>query len=74
MTKKHFEAIAAIIKARHEVYEDALNNLLAAGFDEGYYSGGDDEVSTMANRLADYFASENPRFDRDHFLAACGVA
>lgn len=27
----------------------------------------------IANALADYFASDNPRFDRVRFLEACGV-
>ncbi len=27
----------------------------------------------MAEKLADYFASDNPRFDRERFLTACGV-
>lgn len=31
-------------------------------------------VQFVANDLADYFATENPRFDRARFLAACEVA
>jgi len=27
----------------------------------------------VALNMADYFASENPRFKRDEFLTACGV-
>ena len=27
----------------------------------------------IANEFADYFAKDNPRFDRDKFLSACGV-
>lgn len=55
MTKKHFEAIAAILSEVHEDYRF------------------DGAVDAVANRLSDYFKSENSRFDRDRFLAACGV-
>jgi hypothetical protein len=27
----------------------------------------------IAKDLADYFAAENPKFDRERFLAACGI-
>jgi hypothetical protein len=72
MTKKHFEAIARIIKANMDhakTWDDA-----AAGFDEGYGVGFGMGAQTVADDLADYFAKENPRFDRDRFLKACGVA
>ena len=35
--------------------------------------GDADTVRWVATRMADYFASENPRFDREKFLTACGV-
>jgi stalled ribosome rescue protein Dom34 len=27
----------------------------------------------LSKELADYFAKDNPNFDRDKFLAACGI-
>ena len=30
-------------------------------------------VREIANEFADLFADENPRFDRERFLAACGL-
>lgn len=39
-----------------------------------YYS--DETTSTcraIAYDLADYFATENPKFQRDKFLTACGI-
>lgn len=27
----------------------------------------------ISNDLADYFATQNPRFDRERFFAACGL-
>lgn len=61
MTKKNFEAIARILKANQvELHSD---------FDRGYIAG----VEGIAHELADHFAVENPRFNRDQFLTACGI-
>lgn len=41
-----------------------------------YYVSYSDESETVENialDLADMFEKENPRFDRDRFLIACGV-
>lgn len=62
MTKKHFEAIARILN----MY--SLNNPAPGTFDEGYH----DAAFGIANDMADLFASENPRFNREKFLTACG--
>ena len=62
MTRKHFEAIARII-ATNKVETPA------AGFDEGFDAG----VSVVASDLADYLATQNPNFDRQRFLTACGL-
>lgn len=51
MTRKHFEALAAITKS--------ISNETTRKF--------------VAAEQADYFASQNPHFDRQRFLAACGV-
>lgn len=64
MNKKHFEAIAAILKAkadqyRNSSYPDAYDRFAA--------------VDAIADDLAEYFASQNPRFDELKFLQACGV-
>ena len=62
MTRKHFEAIAEIVNSL------TIPNA-AAGFDEGFNSG----VVELAENLAGYFATENPNFDRQRFLKACGL-
>lgn len=66
MTRKHFEAIAAILKAQYEAEK------------ERFYSFGYDEpnhlvVRTTAENMADYFETQNPLFDRRRFLIACGL-
>lgn len=51
MTKKHFEAIAQILRSNHSPGQSS---------------------QAVATAMADYFASENPRFNRAQFLTACG--
>lgn len=55
MTRKHFEAIAAILRA---TYTDSAE--------------GERVAREIANDLADYFATENPRFDKMLFLTVAG--
>lgn len=57
MTKQHFEAIASILNNHIPVQGDAV----------------DITYADTVNDLADYFGSENPRFNRDQFLDACGM-
>lgn len=59
MTKKHYVAIAAAIKSGEEARPVSAT------------SASTQEQIAMA--CADYFASDNPRFDRARFLKACGV-
>ena len=63
MTRKHFEAIARIISLR------AGFDLSTVEYDAGYNMA----VSRVASDIADYFETENPRFNRARFLKACGV-
>ena len=30
-------------------------------------------AQVIANKLTDYFATQNPRFDRNRFMQACGL-
>ena len=60
MNKKHFEAIAAIIANTEACDGNGFAESLA-------------KVSTIAESLADYFATQNKLFDREKFLAACGI-
>lgn len=56
MTKKHFEAIAAIIALSRA--KDCEREV--------------PEIKMLAHRLATYFSSQNPRFDCHKFMTACG--
>jgi hypothetical protein len=61
LTRKHFTAIADIISMSSGAYwgcEEAekVQNVT---------------LKTVSYIMADYFASENPNFDRARFLSAC---
>lgn len=69
LTKKHFIAIAASINAQIANYED--------GHRSGYISA--EELSCARGALAQHarclctiFRGENPNFDGDRFMGACG--
>jgi hypothetical protein len=71
VTRKHFEAIAAIVKARLD-WLDGLRyprSDHAMGFDTGYRAG----IEATVAQMADYFETQNPNFDRARFLRACGM-
>jgi len=63
MTRKHFEAVARAI--REEV--DSLDEIHTVARVMCRLS-----LLGVAERLADVFAEESGRFDRDRFLTACG--
>jgi len=61
-TKKHYKAIAEMIQT-HQPNDPQEND---------YCHGKADGMFFLTRDLADYFAKDNPRFDREKFLAACG--
>lgn len=62
MTKKHYEAIADVLRNCVEAEKNMCNGVCT------------DKLAYIAEHLAEYFASDNPRFNRERFLKACGVA
>lgn len=69
MTKKHYVAVAGILKSqRMGALEKA--GLAQAGMSGDTYNRALDETGEL---LAEYFQMENPKFDRARFLEACGI-
>jgi hypothetical protein len=67
MTRKDYVLIAAALKdarpiPKHELYALDHNERLCA-----------DTYRNVARSIADALAKDNPRFDRERFLTACGV-
>ena len=60
MSRKHYEMIAAI-----------LNDLRIGA---QLSAQGDDDVRRAVLTLANTFETDNSRFDRDRFIAACGYS
>lgn len=69
MSKRHFEAIARIIRTQVEAIEQS-GDPKSSQYSRTVASG----IEFVARGLADAFASENPRFDRARFLQACRIA
>jgi len=57
LTEKDFEEIAGTVKDAREAID----------------TGGAPREEYLAVRLADWLEEQNPRFDRDKFLKACGM-
>lgn len=63
MTRKDFKAIAEIIKGNVEFIKQT----------DGHCYNCRERIRNIADELADYLSTQNPRFDRKRFLEACGV-
>lgn len=61
MTKQQFEAVASTLAPINHSFGET-------DWDKGYNAA----MRATAERLANLFAHENPRFDRAKFLTACG--
>ena len=67
MTRKDYVLLAQAIASLRAVYpQQPIESGRDAGFDHG--------TKQAAQYIAAALASENPRFDRERFLKACGVA
>ena len=79
MTKQHFQAVAEILNGRFSratrlaempLGKDVGSEQVVFDRDRHAAAGARQEIRHLAGALAGYFAEENPRFDRNRFLAA----
>lgn len=58
-TKQHYEAIAEIVRERRD----------------SIFRGNRDisDLAILSGHLVNYFAKDNPCFNRDKFIKACGL-
>ncbi len=89
MSRRHFEAVAEIIKDRLERAEadrDKATTSMRRLADEDDERSADfeerlaeiagarvNEVTDLADNLCELFYKDNPRFDRAMFIIACGM-
>jgi hypothetical protein len=68
-SKKDYVAIAAIIASEQEpvMPQDISSEDIAV------HQALENKRFLVARRFADYFERNNPRFNRERFLTACGV-
>jgi len=59
-TKQHYKTIAEIIKKEIDHWEKKEPRVQIA-------------LTEISHNLADYFSGDNPRFDRNKFMDACGA-
>lgn len=73
MTKKHYEAIANVLKKEYDKNIHHRKNYFDN--DKLWYEHKQKKqaITSVCNNLADYFAADNPKFNRDKFLTACGI-
>ncbi len=62
ITRKHYNAIAKILCEQP-----------SPGYINSFGDTGKTTRCLIANKMASYFAKDNPRFNRQKFLDACGL-
>jgi transposase len=66
MSRKQYRDMAAVIQAERNVgHNDGLPTEIIIGIDLA--------TRNIASGLATVFEIDNPRFDRDRFMEACGI-
>tara|TARA_R100000329_G_scaffold130940_1_gene110106 strand:+ start:448 stop:690 length:243 start_codon:yes stop_codon:yes gene_type:complete len=66
MTRKDYIKFADMIRARHDEIVEVWFVKYSKTYIRKY-----EELDAMAREMANIFAEDNPRFDRDRFIKAC---
>lgn len=73
MTKRHFEQIAAVLRAHRALAETKESGGELAAHLLPAYAAVRETCDSIARSLADAFPDFNANFDRARFLEACGT-
>lgn len=73
MTKKDYELIASVLKARKVTIDRQANHPKLEGFTSEFLKGADFTLEHLAVELAERLGELNPLFNTQRFLKACGV-
>ena len=68
-TKKHYQAVARLLSIRLNTLKADYGNLPPATIHDHEIQGRKAEIMVLAENFAHHFGCDNPRFDRDLFLA-----
>jgi len=73
--KQHYEVIAQIIKKElwADAYDDFYDGRGKRSHCQGEAIANVIQARNVIQALADYFAEDNPRFDRGKFYEACNL-
>ncbi len=69
MTKKDYEKFARVIEGMSIVGEPIIYSQQK----DAYLAGARQQAKFIAEEMCSIFAADNPRFDRNRFLKACGI-
>ena len=70
MTRKDYELIAEIMRAAKPIVHPLISENYSTYWQE---VGGLREWNYQCEKFADRFAQQNPKFNREKFLRACGI-
>lgn len=70
LSRKTYQAVAGIVRKAREIPAPKLEGISG---ESAWLNGAEITSDDIAASLAEYFAVDNPRFDRERFLEACGV-
>lgn len=73
MTRKDYVAIAEVIKSSLDTMKEGLG-VMAYDYDSfSFTAGHDSALEAISQGLIKVFEEDNPRFDSERFLRACGL-
>jgi hypothetical protein len=73
MSKQDYIKFAKMIKGQVNAVQSMRSGEIMNASNPIFHDGYSVAIFNTAHNMADIFAEDNPNFDRDRFLKACGV-